>query len=105
MGEDPTETWLADQGKRLKEISAWLFSESLKIAMSAAYSGADTTEQPVRTIRYFEGSAEKMERAQVISEQCGRMVIKTLRGALMSVPIKSSTSIVGNPPKIECEKG
>lgn len=89
---DLAATWAADQGKKLKEVSAWLFSESLNIAMSAAINGTDQTGQPVPTIRYLEGTMEKMERAQLISEHSGRLLIKTLRGSLMSVPVKVSTA-------------
>ncbi len=35
----------------------------------------------------MEGGTERIERAQVLHEQCGRLMIKTLRGALMSVPV------------------
>lgn len=93
---DLTATWTADQGKKLKEVSAWLFSESLNIAMSAAIDGTGQTGQPVRTIRYLEGTTEKMERAQLISERIGRLLIKTLRGSLMSVPVKVSTATGDN---------
>ncbi|MDP2028066.1 MAG: hypothetical protein Q8K12_00295 [Thiobacillus sp.] len=93
---DLAATWAADQGKKLKEVSAWLFSESLNIAMSAAIDGTGQTGQPVRTIRYLEGTTEKMERAQLISERYGRLLIKTLRGSLMSVPVKVSTATGDN---------
>jgi hypothetical protein len=100
--EDPAGTWTADQGKKLKEVSAWLFSESLNIAMSTAVAGTDKIDQPFRTIRYLEGTSEKMERAQLIGEHCGRLIIKTLRGLLLSVPVKASTSSDGNTPEITC---
>lgn len=64
-------------------------------AMKVAIDGSNT-DQPFRTIRYVEGTAEKMERAQLVSEHCGRLVIKTLRGSLMSVPVKASASTGGN---------
>lgn len=93
---DLAATWVADQGKKLKEVSAWLLSESLNIAMSAAIDGSGQTGQPVRTVRYLEGTTEKMERAQLISERDGRLLIKTLRGSLMSVPVKVSTATGDN---------
>jgi len=99
---DLAEMWTAGQGKKLKEISAWLFSEFMNIAMSAAIDGTGQTSQSFRTIRYLEGTTEKMERAQLISEHCGRLIIKTLRGLLLSVPVKASTSSGGNTPEITC---
>ena len=99
---DLTEMWTAGQGKKLKEVSAWLLSESLNMAISAAMNGTGQTGQPFRTIRYLEGTTEKMERAQLVSEHCGRLVIKTLRGLLLSVPVKASTSSGGNTPETTC---
>lgn len=89
--ESPTEAWTAGEGKALREASAWLFAESVDIAMGAAAGDGDVADRPFRTIRYLEGRTEKMERAQLISEQCGRAIIKTLRGALMSVQLKAPT--------------
>jgi hypothetical protein len=94
-GADPPEVWAAEQGRKLKEVVAWLFSESLDIAMKVAIDGGNT-DQPFRTIRYVEGTAERMERAQLVSEHCGRLVIKTLRGSFMSVPVKASAATGGN---------
>jgi hypothetical protein len=102
--EDPAAAWAADEGKKLKEVSAWLFSESLNIAMRAAVDGS-ANDQPFRTIRYLEGTSEKMERAQLISEDCGRLLIKTLRGSLMSVPVRAPAGTGGNSTKMACGKG
>lgn len=99
---DLAATWTEDQGKKLKEVSTWLFSESLNIAMSAAIDGTGQTGQPFQTIRYLEGKTVKMERAQLISEHCGRLIIKTLRGLLLSVPVKEATSSGGDTPEITC---
>jgi hypothetical protein len=90
--EDPAGAWAADEGKKLKEVSTWLFSESVNIAMRMAVDGTGKNDQPFRTVRYLEGTAEKMERAQLVSEHCGRLLIKTLRGSLMSVPVQAATS-------------
>jgi hypothetical protein len=45
-------------------------------------------ESPHRTFRYPEGGVEKMERAQLVEAHCGRALLRTLRGWLMSVPVK-----------------
>lgn len=89
--ERPVDAWMADEGKAIREASAWLFAESVDIAMRAATDNVEMTDRPFRTIRYLEGQTEKMERAQLISEHCGRAIIKTLRGALMSVQLKAPT--------------
>lgn len=91
VSENSVDAWTQGEGKALRETSAWLFAESLDIAMRAAIDSVDVADRPFRTIRYLEGQTEKMERAQLISEHCGRAVIKTLRGALMSVQLKVPT--------------
>ena len=39
-----------------------------------------------KTVRYFEGGSERMERAGIISTSCDQLVLRTLRGNLMAVP-------------------
>ena len=84
--------WTADQGEKLKEESAALFAESLDIALREVAGGSAQNSNAFKTIRYVEGSTEKMERAQIISERCNRVVIKTLRGSLMSVPSRQGVA-------------
>ena len=78
--------WSADQGGNLKDESAGLLAQSLDIVLSEVANEANVEGRPQKTVRYLEGGAEKMERAEIISEHCGRVVIRTLRGWLMSVP-------------------
>lgn len=99
------EAWAADGGRKLREVSAWLFSESMDIAMGAAVDGTGKSDEPFRTIRYLEGTTEKMERAQLVREHCGRLVIKTLRGSLMSVPARASGSSRGKGTEAPCAEG
>lgn len=78
--------WTANEGEKLKEESASLFAHSLDVAMSEAALGPGEGNAPHKTFRYFEGSVEKMERGQLVSERCNRVVIRNLRGWLMSIP-------------------
>ena len=79
--------WLESRGRRLTEESAALFAESLDIALSDAAAALGDKNAPQKTFRYREGGVEKMERAQWAAERCGRTVIRTLRGWLMSIPV------------------
>ncbi|MEP6738730.1 MAG: hypothetical protein ABJA61_00040 [Caldimonas sp.] len=81
----PTE-WNANQGERLKETSAELLARSFDLAIGDASRPRADNTAPHRTFRYQEGGAERMERAQLVSEGCDRIVIRTLRGWLMSIP-------------------
>ena len=78
--------WRAEEGRRLLELSAALLAESLDVAMQDSRRQAAAADAPQRTFRYAEGSAEKIERASLVEAQCGRLLLRTLRGWLMSVP-------------------
>lgn len=88
-GDDPASMWTADDASELKEEWGFLFAESIEVALRAlsSMSGNDPAT-PFATLRYAEGGAERIERAQPLYEACGRIVLKTLRGKLMSVPAK-----------------
>lgn len=90
--ENIVDFWNADQGEALKEQSAILLAEAMDIAVRALLAGASSDGNPSRTIRYMEGKTEKMERGQLMSEHCGRVVIKNLRGWLMSVPVRPAAT-------------
>lgn len=36
-----------------------------------------------KTVRYMEGSKEKLERAELLRETCDSLILRTLRGNLM----------------------
>ncbi|TYQ03571.1 UNVERIFIED_ORG: hypothetical protein JN05_05142 [Zoogloea ramigera] len=84
--------WNAAQGRQLQDASAALLALSLEIALRQAHGGAAAPADRAgfRTVRYHEGRKEVAERAQVLSEQCGRALISNLRGWLMSVPLPQS---------------
>lgn len=85
---DPAGFWMTGGGERLKEESVDLFARSLEIAWREIDNASrkDAAVRP-KTIRYRQGKSEKMERAEVIDTRCNRVVIRTLRGRLMSVPL------------------
>ena len=82
----------ANNGEKLKDVSAKLFAESFEIAFRDAHDTSDKEKFPQRSIRYREGGIEKIERAQVLSSQCNRLLIRTLRGVLLSVPIQPTST-------------
>lgn len=84
--EDPVAYWTDGNGERLKEEQATLMALSLDIVLRNLAGGPNEADTPFRTVRYLEGGSEKMERAQVLARQCGRLLLRTLRGTLMSVP-------------------
>ena len=78
--------WTANEGQKLKDTFADLYAMSIDVTMLAVADGPADNGKPFRTIRYMEGGTERIERGQVLHEQCGRIMLKTLRGELMSVP-------------------
>lgn len=79
--------WLADNGEKLKDESAKLVAESLDVAFAALRGKSIDGQSPQKTFRYLEGGIERMERAHLINERCGRAIVQTLRGNLMSIPL------------------
>jgi hypothetical protein len=86
--KEPAKSWLDAEGAKLKLASTRMFAHSIDIALNDMKSGG-AGAAPFKTVRYQEGEVERMERAQVISEDCEQLVIRTLRGNLMSVPRKA----------------
>jgi hypothetical protein len=84
--EHPQAFWNSNEGLTLKEEITSLLAHSLDLALQDARAAEGTDPAVFKTVRFREGAAEKMERAQLIARRCGREVIRTLRGWLMSVP-------------------
>ncbi|MGW8394444.1 hypothetical protein [Pseudoduganella sp. HUAS MS19] len=89
--------WQRNGGARLREVSAALFRASVEIARAHALAPA-TSAGAQRTFRYLEGKQEVVERAEPIGEQCGRALVRNLRGWLMSIPVQRA-----RPAGPECE--
>lgn len=83
--------WTANDGAKLKEVSAKLVAISVDTAFQDVSDNADAA-LVYKTIRYPEGGAEKIERAQVISQQCDRILARSLRGTLISVPVQNDVA-------------
>jgi hypothetical protein len=97
LAEDAVARWSADNARALKAASAELLALSLEIAI-APPAPAGAAAPPYRTVRYLQGRKEMFERAQVLDEHCGRALIRSLRGWLMSVPLVKPSQ----PPAADC---
>lgn len=85
--EAPREAWLAEQGRRLRQESQTLYAHSLRIILNElAHGQSPAADSPQRTFRYPEGATQRMERAQLLSQHCERVIVRTLRGWVLSVP-------------------
>ena len=88
--------WFNQNDNMLRQVSARMYAQSLDIALNDMKAAGENTD-PFKTVRYSEGGTERMERAQVVSEECGQLVLRTLRGNLISVPRKSAAVEAGCP--------
>jgi hypothetical protein len=88
--EEIPAVWLAAEGLRLADESAALLAESLDVAIADSTGSTRPLDAPHRTFRYLEGGTEEMERAQLVEERCDRALIRTLRGWLMSIPVRAA---------------
>ncbi len=87
---EPVTFWTGADGEKLRTESARLLAQSLDIGLAEIAAGPPQGAAVHRTFRYREGGIERMERAQLVAERCGRLTLRTLRGALMSVPASNA---------------
>jgi hypothetical protein len=81
---DPLAHWSLDDGRALADESVAMLVHSVELALAAFE--ADPGQAQV-TQRYRFGAAQKMERGQAVASGCSRVVLRTLREWLMSVPV------------------
>jgi len=98
---DPVAGWIADDGALLKSTATQMQAQALAIAFAQmdarAQPGAVADDKPaMRTLRYALGHAEKMERAQLLEQSCDHLLMRNLRGAILSVPPRAGAS---QPPE------
>lgn len=84
-GAEPVDVWLAGGPEAATSLAASLLAEALRTVLEDARIVPPPTAQ--RTVRYAEGTLTTAERGVVLAERCGRTVLRTLRDALMSVPV------------------
>ena len=82
----PSNHWLASNGRNFKDTSKVLLKETLRIAYNTLHFKESNKEGDQKTIRYVENGRKKVERGSIIEQNCYRVVFKTLRGEIKSVP-------------------
>lgn len=80
------EYWLNNDGENLKNEMNQLFSESLNLIAERISSTAKDTNVKYKNYRYNDGDSIVFERAIALSENCEKVIFKTLRGWLKSIP-------------------
>lgn len=104
-GETPAEkVWARDGGKHLIDKSIDLFSESIDLAVDDVAGRLAYIDDKNRTLQYLRGQKKVYQRGKRLRQSCDRMLIRTLRGWLKSVPRAVVTeteckSISAAPPR------
>jgi len=99
-GDNLELAWGTEQGKRLKDESVDLFAHSLNLVLHEIAKEPKDAAPTQKTFRYPEGKALKIERGELVNELCDRVILKTLRGWLLSVPARKPS---GEPSAVPCE--
>jgi hypothetical protein len=92
VGKDSDNTWMIEGGALLTSASVDLLRESMNLALSDLHGEFAGHSVAYQTVRYPRGGAEKMERAQILRVIRERVVLKTLRGWIMSVPVSAEAA-------------
>jgi len=87
--EVPESVWKQDEGKRLRATLVGLVAEGLEIGLADAFVDPAL---PQRSVPYTDGREDSIERGQFIRSDCGRVLLRNLRGWLMSLPARSNSS-------------
>jgi hypothetical protein len=85
--------WSTDDAKQLKATAAAMLAHAVDVAIRHANAKTDIGPEPppaARTYRYLQGRVERTERAQQLVGDCARAVLRTLRGGLLSVPLRQA---------------
>jgi hypothetical protein len=83
---DAEDTWAIQDGSQLLDASVDLLRESVTLALSDLHGDFAGHAAAYRTVHYPRGGTEMTERAQILRESRQQVVLKTLRGWIMSVP-------------------
>jgi hypothetical protein len=92
LGTDTTGLWAENDAERIKGLTANLTKQSIEIALND-WSQKEKMDQLEHTsVRFMQGKVQNIERAQILDQQCDRILMRTLRNQLVSAPLPSAIS-------------
>lgn len=91
-----TDEWAEADGSGLRRVGVALLTRAVQHLVQH-FNGprrADEANAPVeRTVRFVQGGSQRMERAAVLEQRCGRALLRTLSNTLMSVPLAQAAPV------------
>jgi hypothetical protein len=87
LGADTTALWAENDAGRIKELTANLTKQSIEIALNDWSQKEKKDKLEHTSVRFMQGKIQNIERAQVLDQQCDRILMRTLRNQLVSVPL------------------
>lgn len=110
-GTDAPLFWLGANGQQMKITAAELMGvalDAIKFEAGKITANPDKDETKAgahKSLRYFQGGVERIERAELVSAGCQRALLRTLRGGILSVPLSTTNdSIAAGRTGLGCEK-
>lgn len=91
-GDNLQAQWSANEGRNMRDAAGRMLAEAMAIAVADMTDPVTVADSAFRTLRYREGTFQRIERAAVISQRCERWVIRNLRGWIKSVPVTASAN-------------
>jgi hypothetical protein len=92
QGASPIQYWVNDNGKMFRDTSSDLVSRSIRIAVNDA-KDKYFEEIAQQTFRFYQEGEKAFERGSLVEVKTDRLVIRTLRGWIKSVPIINADNI------------
>lgn len=97
------DAWAVGEGDELKSVVAdvmGLAAQHLRSALSVEPALVAGEE---RTIRFVEGGKQVFQRARVLAQDCDRVLMRTLKDALMSAPLAQPPAVLNCPASAALE--
>ncbi len=94
------DTWKADDARALKAEAATMLAHAVEQALWHEQRGKAMPEPRQRTHRYPLATDLRAERGWLLREGCARIVVRTLRKALLSVPRPAAAATCDAPYRL-----
>lgn len=96
----PLEYWNINNGENLKNQLSAMIARMLRTATRMQQLTTNEAQAPQKTHRYLEGGTQRMQRGQLLAEECNYITIKNLRGWILDLPKQDASEQTCNTPAL-----